>query len=213
MSLAGRIAAAYLSPLYGKPQGELLKRTDYIIIALRLLALYLFVMGMTGVPSTLAAIFSATDFSSKLTAAAFGSYIVIYLIAWLFIWFYAPKVAKLVEKDIPHSEGHETELNIPNVMSLGLVFLGFYVLTNAIPSFVQIIIAYIAPAYDTEFEKMVGTFSGEYTANVPWSNIASLIVQTAFSTWLILGSKGIVSFVMKVRFAGRPYNQSSERDE
>ena len=189
-----------------------MKRTDYIIIALLLIALYLFVLGMTGAPSAIFAIFSASDLNSKLTAVVFGSYTVLYLFAWLILWFYAPKAAKLVEKDIPHSEVHETELSVPNVMSLGLVFLGFYVISNAIPSLVQIIIAYIAPAYDTEFEKTIATFSGEYTANVPWSNIASLITQLAFSAWLILGSKGIVSFIMKVRFTGRPYNQSPESD-
>ena len=64
-------------------------------------------------------------------------------------------------------------------------------------------IAFLKPSLDDNFSQVVANAAEAREAIIPWSNIITMIVRIAFGVWLILGSRGIVAFLKKVRCAGR----------
>jgi hypothetical protein len=163
-------------------------------------------MCLTTLPSTFVSLFAVmtqTDSGSLLFVISASLYGIVYLGACALVWSLAPKIAKLVENDIPQFETEGHEFTVSNVMTTGLILLGFFVLSRALPSFVRILMAAMAPSLDTNFPKALSTLDGVQKALIPWSDIAAMVVQITFGSWLILGSRGIVTFLRKVRYAGR----------
>ncbi len=184
-----------------------MKRTDLVIISLRLLAVYLLVMGLASLPAAVVSFISLLDFADPdstvfLVSTSFNGFG--YLLACLALWWLSPRIARLVEKGLPPDEAPETEFTPPVVLSIGLVLLGFLILSWAIPSLVRIAVALLLPSLDTHYVKTLATMGGAPRSLVPWSDILSTLVRMAFGTWLVVGSRGIAAFLKKVRYADRP---------
>jgi len=182
-----------------------LKRSEVIVIALRLLSIYLLIMVLMSLPSaliSLVAVMSASDTGAQQFAIPTMLYVIGYLVSFGVLWSFAPKIAKLIEGDMPEIETDKGEFTVTNVMIIGLALLGFLVLSKALPSLVKIAIAIMVPSLDAHFPKTLSMGLGR-KALIPWSDIAAVIVQIGFGSWLIMGARGIASFLKKVRYAGR----------
>jgi hypothetical protein len=103
----------------------------------------------------------------------------------------------------PQFEREDNEFSVSTVLTCGLIILGFFVLSDALPSLVRIVIAVLKPSLDDNFSQVIANATGTRKAIIPWSDIIAMIVRVAFGIWLILGSCGIVAFLKKVRYAGR----------
>ncbi|NIW20267.1 hypothetical protein GWN28_18280 [candidate division KSB1 bacterium] len=182
-----------------------MKTTDLIIIALKLLAVYLSITGLTNLPPALASAFAilSTDNTEAIFVVATSVHGLVYLIAGALLWGFSPKVARLIEGDIPQFEQEDNEFTVATVLTSGLIILGFFVLGDALPSLVRIGIAALQPSMDNNFPQVVANAAGARKSLIPWSDIVTMLVQLAFGIWLILGSRGIVAFLKKVRYAGR----------
>ena len=175
-------------------------------MALRLLAIYLLIPGLTQFPTALASLYTTITVQgdqNEMMAIYTSLFGITYLIACAAIWTLSPRVAKFVEKDLPQLEAKENEFTTGNVLTIGVIILGFFVISKGIPALVKIVFATLLPSFDSSFDKMLSPLNGNQVTIIPWSDIVSVIVQIAIGIWFILGSKGIVSFLKKVRYAGR----------
>ena len=182
-----------------------MKTSDIITIALKLLAVYLIITGLISLPTALVSVIAAIS-SVDMDALFFvvsSLHGLIYLAAGALLWSFSPKVARLIEGDIPQFEREDNEFSVSTVLTCGLIILGFFVLSDALPSLVRIVIAVLKPSLDDNFSQVIANATGTRKAIIPWSDIIAMIVRVAFGIWLILGSCGIVAFLKKVRYAGR----------
>ncbi|MFA5517201.1 MAG: hypothetical protein WDA20_13025 [Desulfuromonadales bacterium] len=182
-----------------------MKNAEIIIIALKLLAVHLIITGLISLPTALAsviAVISSTD-TDALFFIASSLHGLIYFAAGALLWSFSPMVARLIEGDIPQFEREDNEFTVSTVLTSGLIILGFFVLSDALPSLMRIVIAVIKPSLDDNFTQVIANATGAREAIIPWSDSIAMIGRIAFGVWLILGSRGIVAFLKKVRYAGR----------
>lgn len=182
-----------------------MKTTEIITIALKLMAVYLIITGLTTLPTALASLFAAvssTDMDALFLIAA-PLHGLIYLAAGALLWSFSPKVARLIEGDIPQFEREDNEFTVATALSCGLIILGFFVLSEALPSLLRIAVASLRPSLDDNFTKVIANATGVRKSIIPWSDIIAMMTRVALSIWLILGARGIVAFLKKVRYAGR----------
>ena len=192
-----------------------MSRKDFTIIALRLMAIYLALSGLSSLLPTLglaiSTFFQNFDSNSQLMTIIGSSYGILYLIACGFLWPLAPKIAAFIEKDLQPEENEKLELNYTSCLTIGLTLLGFIVLSGAIPTLVKVVTAVLLPSFDTNYAKVLSRINGDKITIIPWSEILHLIVELFIGVWFVFGSSGIITFLKKVRYAGRNHitNQST----
>ena len=187
-----------------------MSRKDFTIIALRLMAIYLALTGLSSFMPTfgmaVTSLFDDFDSNSQLIGIVGTSYGLLYLIACGILWPLAPKVAARIEGDLPPEEEKEKiNNNYTNYLVIGLTLLGFLILSDAIPTLVRIITAVLLPSFDTNYAKVLSNLNGKKVTIIPWSEIVFLLTQLSIGAWFILGSSGIITFLKKVRYAGRSH--------
>ena len=186
-----------------------MNRKDFTIVALRLMAIYLALTGLSSLMPTfgmaITAFFDNFDSNSQLLIIVGSSFGIFYLIACGILWPLAPKMAAVIERDLQPEEKEKYDFNYSSCLVIGLTLLGFIILSDAIPTLVKIITAILLPSFDNNYVKILTNLNGKQTTIIPWSEIIYLITQLIIGAWFVLGSSGIVTFLKKVRYAGRSH--------
>ncbi|MBN1142320.1 MAG: hypothetical protein JXB25_11095 [Deltaproteobacteria bacterium] len=182
-----------------------MKSTDLLSVSLKIMGIYFVFLGLTDLPSALLGILGAMkqiEFGTffVLTTAVHGlSY---FLFGSLLILF-SSKIAKFIGRDSCDLKKEKDEFVTSSYLTLGLIILGFFILSSGLPRLVQIIFAIYIPALDSQFAKVLIDIHGNKKAIIPWSSIVAVATEIYLSIWLIFGSKGIVTFLKKVREGGK----------
>lgn len=178
------------------------------IVSLRLLALY---WGLAAVSDILPILKSLLDFIARDIDDADAIYKlampllwgVPYLVGCLVLWPLAPKISKLICKGFTSKQTPETELNTHNIQIAALSVLGFFILSSAIPTLIQILSVVLYPALNSNWDTMFYGLENQKKVLIPWDNIIYLVVRLALGIWLIIGAAGIQKTVQKIRSVGR----------
>ncbi len=186
-----------------------MKRFDLAVVLLRLMSIYIGINVITSVPWLLATTGGVSQLGDQmnLTALVAGVVITVCNIGVCFaLWFFAPRIAGMVETGLK-SEGIES-LNVEakTILDIGLVILGVFVLTEAIPALAQIIAIVVYPQPDptSPASYLSMKFDGSYKAKLPISKLIFLLAELGIGLFLIFGYNGICQFILKARNAGRP---------
>lgn len=116
-------------------------------------------------------------------------YLSLYIVASIVLWFYADKISSKVAEGYPsHNETKITEsrLRQNKVLEVGFILLGAYVLVFKIPAFFTTAINVIQ-------------YPDIYPAI---QNIIDPLMPIILAVCLILGRKGIIKIIMRLRSAG-----------
>ncbi|HEY1686625.1 MAG TPA: hypothetical protein VGG19_17820 [Tepidisphaeraceae bacterium] len=113
------------------------------------------------------------------------------VIAWV-LWFRAPRLASRMVSTDPQPVTNAT-VTKDDVMAVAISVIGIYLLVQGIDSVVQILLEY---KLGSEHGGLAWYLSG-------WqSQFWASVIHVVIAIWLILGSRGIVHFMKRVRTAG-----------
>ena len=177
------------------------------IVALRIIAIYL---GLSALSSLLAAlgpvatIFSPHSDSQTVFMSVILSILgLLYLFGCAILWPLAPRFANAICKGCEYELLPETEINTLNIQVAAISVLGFYILSSAIPSLIQIIGAVLFPVFNSRFETTLHGLDNKTVTLIPWSDLLFVSIRLALGFWFILGSSGLVNLTQKFRNAGK----------
>jgi hypothetical protein len=165
------------------------------VVFIRTVAILIIAGALTAIPAFWAAIKQAT--TSELGNNQFDIPIVVgavshILLACLLI-IYAKKIASFTTRGLDNTN---TQLNEPKydcLQAVAFSILGMYILLYAIPALIKLVLIELLPAGSNSSEGIL--FPAAEKARVPIEVIVEYVVQVALGLWLVLGSKGITSWL------------------
>jgi len=176
-------------------------------VALRIIAVYLGLSAISSLLSALgpiASIFSPHSDSQtvflSIVLTILGS---LYLIGCIIIWPFAPRFAKAICTGCEYETLPKSEINTSNIQVAAISVLGFFILSSAIPSLIQIVSAVLFPVFNTRFETTLQGLNNKSVTLIPWSELIYIIIRLVIGFWFILGSSGLVHLTQQFRNAGK----------
>jgi divalent metal cation (Fe/Co/Zn/Cd) transporter len=163
-------------------------REDYVAIASRLFAIFLFVMVARSIPSAIALIGQEGPQPSLwLVGLVLASGIAICVVLWLFPLTIARKLLPVMKE--PRSDSQMSE---SVALSIGLTLLGVWVLATALPDLIY---------WGTLFQLSRQIEYGEFDWGAEQiAGITSSVAELALALWLIFASSGIRRLIYRFRY-------------
>ncbi|OGO77120.1 MAG: hypothetical protein A2Y23_13765 [Clostridiales bacterium GWB2_37_7] len=166
-------------------------------ITCRMLAIYFFMLSMNYIPSLLLILVPFSSGFSNFGQSMLLTYStgILHILTTIFLWVFADKISIAIIKEIP-SNNEKSEVDYDKIAIIAFAFAGIFVLTNAIPDMVRMLIQHnILLANQLNYKE-----TSMYAENL--SRIISEAVQVGMGFWLILGSKGILRVIKGLRELG-----------
>jgi hypothetical protein len=194
---AQREIAANSVVLGASADGTCLTRFEIAVLACRILALWLFAEVVTNMSSLLLLV-PAVLFGQGLREA-FGAagimpfFYIGTLIAAIFIWKKAPYLARRMVDDssVPV---RTVNMDQQNWMVLACTAIGLYALWNSSYGLAQKLSQIIY------FSRQYGFENADLLGNINWmSDLWAQLGSLAFGLWLLLGSRGVVRLIQRLR--------------
>ena len=164
-----------------------MKKKDFVILCLRLLGIFIGVMGLSYIPHL------ATLFKKSHTAdLSFYLSPITYTICGIVLFVYAPKISHFI---IDFSEAEEGDVQITSsekTTRIAFLVLGVYLFAQSLPQFVQVSVhTLIYYKKYTEIEKHLrGTYD-------EWTLLIGPFIRLIISAILIIGPDKIVGIISK----------------
>jgi hypothetical protein len=163
-------------------------REDFIAVASRLFALYIFIMLLRWAGSAYSALLENTGMTE--TVVVLSAILVPTMVISLLLWFFPLSIARKL-LPVMKAPAQRAQLSSPTSMELALAVLGFFVLASAIPNAVYwSFLAYLLPRASGG----VGVFTPSQIAD----SIASAI-ELVIGLWLVLGHRGLANALHVLR--------------
>jgi hypothetical protein len=160
-------------------------------IAVRLFAIFLLIYTVRYLSDYIHVLMGESYFKGNITPLIILT--ILPFIVVILLWFFPLKVAA---KLIPKINSAEQPVNLGNneIEHIALSILGIWVLASAIPDvFYWSIFIYMIKSSGM----VVGALRPE---NV--GNIVAIIIEIIIGIWLLVGSKGIIGIIRRLRYAG-----------
>ena len=176
-----------------------MQKKDIVIIAVRLLALYVIVMNIYAVPSYLSMI--GSDFAQNPMSRAVMISGIIGVVSGFIIgialWFYSASLSNLITKDLPESSPSKKEFTLARIQAVAVSLVGLIILSSAIPAFLELIISYIFPGANPHYDRSLD-ITGKIKAEIPVLTVVMVAVKMGLGCWFLLGAKGIVTVIREI---------------
>jgi len=165
-------------------------REDYVAIASRLFAIFLFVMVARSFPSAIALIGQKGPQPSLwLVVFVLASGIAICVALWIFPLTIARKLLPVMKE--PRSD---SQLSESAALSVGLTLLGVWVFATALPDLIY---------WGTLFHLSRQVEYGEFQWRAEQiASVTTTVAELALALWLVFGSSGIRRLIYKFRYGG-----------
>jgi len=179
-------------------------KKDIVIIAVRLLALYIVVMTVNSLPGYLGLI--GTDFRSDPTGRAVllagitGT--AMHIIVGLCLWFYSPSVADLVTKGLSETAQPSEEYPLDRIQVVAVSLVGLLVLSSAIPALFEVVFSYLYPETNPRYVRSISAM-GKMKPEIPVVDFVMVAVKLGLGFWFLLGANGIAAVVRAVWAKGK----------
>lgn len=176
-------------------------------VALRIIAVYLGLSAMSSLLAALgpiATIFSPHSDSQTVFMSIILSILgALYLIGCIIMWPLAPRFAKAICTGCEYETLPKSEINTSNLQVAAISVLGFFILSSAIPSLIQIVSAVIFPVFNSRFETTLQGLDSKSVTLIPWSELIYVVIRLVIGFWFILGSSGLVHLAQQFKNAGK----------
>ncbi|SDS85072.1 hypothetical protein SAMN05216421_2323 [Halopseudomonas xinjiangensis] len=165
-----------------------MSKEDIVAIASRLFSVFLFVLAVRS--GTLIASATGYDHKSLLLATLFGAAFTLAIAVVL--WRFPLSIAR---KLLPVTDGGGTKVSTDTtpILEIGCTLLGLWLFASALSDVVQWSLYWLIIS------------NQGYGESVSASQIGSIIASFAelvFALWLVLGYKGVLGFIYRVRLLG-----------
>lgn len=164
------------------------------IIAVRILALYLIVLGLAQLPNISVIVRSFADYDEKtkqlvyVVLTATIAPVVIGIITWIL----SPSISRLVLRDIKLVK--EESVNAFQLQAIVLASAGVIILVHTIPQLMNIVLQALNAHDPAESDFRMSTFFG--------ASFWAALVKVVLALSLVVGSTGWVKLITKLRGAG-----------
>lgn len=181
-----------------------MQKKDIVIIAVRLLALYIILTTVYNLPDYLGVIGLHLD-QDALGRTFLITHIisaVIKFIIGIALWFYSTSLANLITKDLPESSPSKKEFTLAHVQVVAVSLIGLFILSSAIPHLLEIIISYIFPAANPNYVRSLD-IAGNKKVEIPVTILITVALKLGFGFWFLLGANGIVTAIREIWTKGK----------
>jgi hypothetical protein len=168
-------------------------KKDFVVIAIRLFALYFIVIAVESIAINLS-FFTATDQTSR--PFIFSSILVLItkFLVGIILWLFSTSLANIVMKNLSKDTSILKGFTLDSFQKVAISLIGIIVLSSAIPELFEIIFSYIFPETSSKYMRSLGML-GKMKADIPVVDLVKLAVKIVLGVWLLLGPKGIVGAV------------------
>ena len=176
-----------------------MQKKDIVIIAVRLLALYVIVMNVWHLPSYVSMIGLGLKEDPVGRAIAITGIIglVSGFVIGIVLWFYSTSLANLITKDLPKASPSKKEFTLASIQVVAVSVVGLIILSSAIPALVEVIISYIFPTANPNYVRSLDIM-GKMKAEIPISTLVTIALKLGLGFWFLLGAKGIVTVIREI---------------
>lgn len=165
-------------------------RRSLALIIYKALGIYFLVKGLIALPSS-SGINLAMPFFGLQIVILFWP-LLVHLIIGFLLYF---QTDLFLPKEI--AEETESPANIDGAEIQFIIFtlIGLYLLVSAVPAILSLIAILLTKTNNPEYNVIYLKYLNPYY-------ITTTIVEFIIGTWLLLGSRGMVNFIRKLRYAG-----------
>src|SRR4030042_2091231 len=176
-----------------------MQKKDIAIIAVRLLALYIILVTVYNLPDYLGVMGLNLDHDALGRAFLITHIIgaVIKFIIGIALWYYSPSLANLITKNLPESSPSKKEFTLARVQVVTVSLVGLFILSSAIPAFLEVIISYIFPADNPNYIRSLD-MAGNMKVEIPVTTVITVALKLGFGFWFLLGANGIVTVIREI---------------
>jgi len=172
-----------------------LKLTSYgfALIVIRALGLYCLVLAISYGAQSFAVVFSETVKTSYIYLALLIPFLT-YVVVFFLLWFLSPKIATMMTSAVEPMTADEGPWSRLDIWGLAFALVGLVTIIEAIPILLQFIVNLTADVPE------------EFAKEMRRSHRDTLIrasCQIIIGCYLLLGWRSIVTFLLKLRQAGR----------
>lgn len=161
-------------------------------IALRMMALFFFIMSINLLPNLIIQLVYYKDKADMLLSMAM---VIPLLILSIMLWIFANGISEYIVKETTEVD-EANDINYRNIAVLTFAAIGIYTIVQSLPQLISILVAYkvlVAQGMDG-----VSRMFGSYI-----SRIIGEIIKILLGLWLLLGSQGITNAVKALRELGK----------
>ena len=176
-----------------------MNQKEIAILALRITALYFFILTLAQIIPFLSAlpmlfnVRDSGDFGSRAFMLAAIPNLLVYLLAAGGLWRFAPKLAELILPGPAVAPSEQGEISLYQIEVFCISLLGLFILASAVPLLAKMIFSILLPQFDLSYRKIVRSLNpNEVVSLIPYSAIFYLAVKTAIGIWFTFGSAGIL---------------------
>jgi hypothetical protein len=179
-------------------------KKDIVIIAVRLLALYVIVLTVFSMPNFInfAGIDISTDPTGRAVLLTGITGLALDMVLGLLLWFYSPSIANLITKEMHESPQIKEEFTLDRIQTVAVSLAGLFVLSSAIPALFEMIFSYIFPETNPRYVRSISVM-GKMKAEIPVVDLVVISVKLGLGFWFLLGANGIVAVVRAVWAKGK----------
>ena len=182
-----------------------MREKNIAVIAVRMLALYIIVVNVLALLSyaSMLGFDFAKDatFSASIISGIIG--VALAFIIGIGLWYYSTSLANLIIKDLPTSSPSKKEFTLASVQTVAVSLIGLFILSSAIPDFLEVIISYIFPAANPNYTRTLD-IAGNVKVKIPVITLVTIAFKLGLGFWFLLGAKGIVTAIREIWAKGKP---------
>lgn len=164
-----------------------MKNKDFVVLCLRLLGIYVLILGLSSIPG-----FIGTIGSTDLMPLFYVLGPMIYVICGLVLMIAAPGIAKFI---VNFSEAEEENLQISpseKTARIAMLILGIYIFTYALPQFIQISIE--TGLYYKDLDSIPQHLRSQ---QYRWMVVIEPVIELIIASTLIIGPDKIIGFISR----------------
>ncbi len=188
-----------------------MSKREIAALACRILALYAFIQALASIGFVPWMIVRASETAGLLKSVLYVLMGVLPFTlctgAGIVLWVQAQRIGgrMLSGLDDPEAEMKVVPFDL-QVIAFSVV--GLALLVQTVPRLVSTfwMLLYARAKWPPELQEI-------YRVRVDWKNAITMVVRLGLGLWLLLGARGLVGFLRKVRTAGHKKSESSEADQ
>jgi len=167
-------------------------KRDILELAIKIIGIYMVILILNFIHSILISIpwiFERREHNSLLFLISYTISVLIYFVVAYYFIFRANSLANIIcKEDKPFRESNNIQKE--TIQEIAFTVVGIYLIANVLPKITQSIITLIQQG---RFKNIQFSYS--------FSHLISSIIQIGIGIYLVLGSKGIVNTIKKLRGA------------
>lgn len=178
-----------------------LKRKDYAFLAIRVLAVYIFVQSLKLLSNIfmftlLPSINYGTNLETAIIVGSLGPFFTLFILAIL-LWIYTDRIATILlpssddDSDIQGSDNTSHQLSKETLLSISIYLVGLIIIVNTLPEIFYTISNYI------QYKAVEGATNLQFKYQV-YSQIAEKALSLILGIYLMIGNKGLVKLYKKI---------------